>query len=418
MSTRLLKKIQRIIREEGFEALVRKAGQRLLMDLGLAPRGTKSSIDFLRTVDLPSQPSNRGSLSAPLRSDGKMVINWLMPDAGRGSGGHTTIMRMVKHLESFGHQNRIYLTGAGYMGDPRHHTPEEAKKFFDTAFFPTNAEFYLHLKDVRDCDALIATAWWNAYQITQINNCRRRFYFVQDFEPFFYPVDTNYLLAERSYQLGHYHITIGSWLSEKLPKEYGARADWYPFAYDREVYSPKSKVVRDGKFRIFFYARPVTPRRCFELGVKGIEIFLESVGMKNVEVVMAGWDLGNYSVPFPYIDRGVVSPQELAEIYRETDVAMVFSATNPSLIPFEVAGSERVVMDLDLPNVRSVLTHKENAYLVTPLPKAVADGLLDLYRHPELRTTLAKSAYESVENLSWEDSAKKLEAILLRELFP
>ncbi len=417
MNTRwIAQRAWRMAREEGVRALTRKVAHRLRIALGLARGSPDPSLEFVRTIRIPGTGNGRGVLRGPVQDDDRLVINWLMPDGGIGSGGHMNIVRMIKHLETFGHRNRVYLTGAGYAGVPRHRSAAAAKRYFDRHFQATEAEFWLGVDDVRDCDALVATAWWTAYEACRIPNCRRRFYFVQDYEPYFYPVDTNYFLALNSYRLGHYHVTLGRWLAEKLSRELDVDADWFPFAYDEQLYQPAPPRPRDGTYRIFFYARPVTPRRCFELGITGIQTFRERISEDRVEVALAGWDVSGHRIPFRYTNHGVVSPAALAELYRWCDVAIVFSGTNPSLTLFEVAGCRRVIMDLDLPNVRSLLTHGENSYLVTPLPQAVADGLDHLYRHPELRETLAANAYESVRGLSWQGSARKFEVILKDQL--
>ena len=42
-------------------------------------------------------------------------------------------------------------------------------------------------------------------------------YFVQDFEPLFYPMGSDYLLAENTYRKGLYHITTGAWCEGTAP---------------------------------------------------------------------------------------------------------------------------------------------------------------------------------------------------------
>lgn len=43
------------------------------------------------------------------------------------------------------------------------------------------------------------------------------------------------------------------------------KADSFSFSYDKGLYTVKQK--QDKIKRVFFYARPVTPRRDFELGL-------------------------------------------------------------------------------------------------------------------------------------------------------
>ena len=41
-----------------------------------------------------------------------MDIHWIIPDFGRGAGGHMTIFRMVEFLEQFGHRQTIWIQNA------------------------------------------------------------------------------------------------------------------------------------------------------------------------------------------------------------------------------------------------------------------------------------------------------------------
>ena len=68
--------------------------------------------------------------------------------------------------------------------------------------------------------------------------------------------------------MGFRGITAGDWLKDVMRNDYGMTADSFLFSYDDKIYKPKEKT--DDKPRVFFYARPVTPRRDFELGMLAI----------------------------------------------------------------------------------------------------------------------------------------------------
>ena len=78
-------------------------------------------------------------------------------------------------------------------------------------------------------------------------------------EPFFTPVGTESVLAESTYRFGFCGLTAGTWLAEKLSKDFGMECHSYNLAVDTKVYFPKSMEKRK---KIVFYARPATPRFC------------------------------------------------------------------------------------------------------------------------------------------------------------
>ena len=144
----------------------------------------------------------------------KIIINWIIPEVGSGSGGHWVIFTMVRFLEKFGHHNRIYL-----FGKTKHGSSEELKNFIGESFYKLKAEVYNNIDDVKDSDALIATSWPTAYPVRAIQNTKRKFYFVQDFEPWFYPMGSEYKLAENTYKFGFVGICAGPWLAKTVKRK-------------------------------------------------------------------------------------------------------------------------------------------------------------------------------------------------------
>jgi len=91
------------------------------------------------TLDYSRPAVDKKTLDERFRSGNKdkMAINWIIPDMGVGSGGHTTIFRTIKHLEDFGHKNRIYV-----FGGTKHGSNKKLKKFINENFFNLEAEIF------------------------------------------------------------------------------------------------------------------------------------------------------------------------------------------------------------------------------------------------------------------------------------
>ncbi|MGV2131134.1 hypothetical protein ACQZ4P_01060 [Agrobacterium vitis] len=75
---------------------------------------------------------------------------------------------------------------------------------------------------------------------------------------------------------------------------------------------------------------------------------LDILRKRNVdfEVDFFGWPLGKLNFDFPYRDLRILKSQQLAELYREATVGVVFSATNHSLVNKEMMACGLPVMDL------------------------------------------------------------------------
>lgn len=68
-----------------------------------------------------------------------------------------------------------------------------------------------------------------------------KFYFVQDYEPFFFPHGSYYELAKNTYKFGFRGITAGDWIKDKLIADFGMKADSFGFSYDKDMYVPLKK---------------------------------------------------------------------------------------------------------------------------------------------------------------------------------
>lgn len=382
------------------------------------------------TLDFSRPPIDKRALDERFRSENKdrLVINWVVPDMGVGSGGHTTIFRMIKHLESFGHKNRIYI-----FGGTKHGSNQKLKKFINENFFELEAEIFNSLENIKDSDALVATSWQTAYPVRNIQNTRKKFYFVQDFEPWFYPMNSEYLLAENTYKFGFYGICAGPWLAKTVSENYGMGADFFDLAFDPKIYHPREKIEslklesRDEhnskrtvtleaakKPRVVCYARPVTPRRCFELLIQALrELYIRGI---DFDLSLVGWDMSPYIIPFEFRNLRILTHEGLAKLYSWADIGVVFSPTNYSLLPHEMMACKLPVLELKRETTEIVFKDGDNITLADPNPMAIADKLEWMLNNSEKRKQIAENAYQYVQQFSWEKSGRKVEEILKREL--
>jgi len=81
---------------------------------------------------------------------------------------------------------------------------------------------------------------------------------------------------------------------------------------------------------------------------------------------------------------------------------------------FEYMAAEVPILATDLPSIREVLRHGENAWLVPPSdPKALAEGIRNLLENPDLAERLAQQARKDVRQYTW----KRRAAVILQHVF-
>ena len=334
------------------------------------------------------------------------IINWVIPEMGIGSGGHINIFRFVQKLQDMGFKNRVYIFKSNALD-----SDQAFISFIDQYYNldTKNIELHYDVAGMKPAHALIATSWQTAYFVRKFDKVISKFYFVQDFEPYFFAVGSEYTFAENTYKFGLRGITAGDWLKDKLRDEYGMKTESFSFSYDKDVYHALDK--KDDKKRIFFYARPVTPRRAFELGLLALTDIAKKI--PDVEVVFAGWDVSGYKIPFAHKSVGSAKVEELSEIYSQCDMCLILSNTNLSLLPLEVMASNSVAVCTKGPN-STWLVNDENSIMVDFDPIAISDTLCYYLQNREELARIRKRGLEFALATSWDDEAKKVRDAILR----
>ena len=327
-----------------------------------------------------------------------IVLNWIVPELGIGSGGHTNIFRFIKMLADRGVLSRVYIYNPCCV-----HSVSDLTDFVEKYYGvkSSNITFGVDINEMKFAHGVIATSWQTAYYVNNFDNCLKKFYFVQDFEPYFYAQGSEYIFAENTYKFGFYGITAGMWLKNKLHDEYGMETTGYYFSYDKKTYYKEEK--RDNKKRVFFYFRPTTERRAIELGIISLTILKKK--LPSLEICFAGSDDVNYDIPFDFRNLGIITPKELGRTYSQCDLCFVLSATNLSLLPLEIMASNSVVVSNSGPN-NDWLLNNNNSIIVENNPVAIAEKMYFYLTHENELEKLRNNGLLFARNTNWVTSGE------------
>jgi glycosyltransferase involved in cell wall biosynthesis len=242
------------------------------------------------------------------------------------------------------------------------------------------------------------------------DQCRgKRFYLVQDFEPWFYPLGARNVLADHTYRMGFHAITAGRFLAAKLKAEYGMAADAFEFGSDSAYHLMDGASVRDG---IVFYARPEpwAARRGFDLGIMALQLFAGR--HPDIRIHFYGTRIGK--LPFAFKNHGLLRPSELNSIYNRCFAGLSLSMTNVSLVPHEMLAAGCIPVVNEAEHNRIVLDNPHVRY-ACPTPHALADMLSEVVATKDF-AALATAASASVSSASWEDAGLVVERSIRRAL--
>jgi glycosyltransferase involved in cell wall biosynthesis len=339
--------------------------------------------------------ANGWILPAPLPAEpgAPLKIAWVADSPGPGSGGHTTMFRLMSALERAGHRCILYVRDEHGWALEQH---EQRVR----SWWPwIEAEVRDVADGIEDAHAIFATGWESAYPILASPARGARLYLVQDFEPSFYPAGSKSLLAEATYRFGFHGVTAGRWLAELLEREYGMTAEHFDFGRD-PTYAIDGSIGPEERTGVCFYSRPGTPRRAYELAVLALDMFAER--HPEVDIHLYGGE--GKRLPFAATNHGLQTPRQLNDLYNRCVAGLVLSATNVSLVPHEMLATGCIPVVNDAEHNRVVLDNSHVAY-APATPFDLARALCELVERPFAdRRAASEAAAASVAGASWDDA--------------
>lgn len=313
-----------------------------------------------------------------------------------GSGGHTTLFRMISACEHAGHRTRLLIY------DPFRGSPDVAHAHLREGWPEVRAGISSLDDGYSGADLVVTSAWQTAHATMQRAQTDRQparlAYFIQDFEPFFAPRGFVAALAESSYRLGLHPIALGQMVARHLRTQCDLEPDVIDFGCDLATYRQPS---RDDRYGVVFYARPSAARRGYGLAVEALRIVAE----QRPDIPIYGY--GQEQAPhlsFPMTWHGRLSPSELASLYGRSVCGLALSFTNISLVAGEMAAAGCVPIINDSPDARADLPN-EAAEWAPPTPRALAARIIATHDGGRLSRDRSERSVAAMTR-TWEDASR------------
>jgi glycosyltransferase involved in cell wall biosynthesis len=335
------------------------------------------------------------------------VCNWYLPPFDNPFyGGVMTILRLADSLyREHGIQQRFLICGGSDASEIRAHLQRSfpSLSHADVKVLSTGEA----ISHIPPSDYSIATLWTTAYVLLGVQNTGYKFYLIQDFEPAFYPAGSTYAQAELTYRFGFYGICNTQTLKDIYERDYGGCAVVLQPSVDANVFYPSSERQSSPK-RLFYYARPGTPRNGFELAAAALARVKRKYG-NALDIVCGGtaWRPREYGLRRLVRSVGLLPYAATADLYRSCHVGCVMMMTkHPSYLPFELmACGTTVVANFNDAN-SWLLRDGETCLLSPPSASCLASTLsYALDHHEELAPLRQKAADYVLHSLdSWDVS--------------
>lgn len=279
----------------------------------------------------------RGISSSLIESDSNIItdIAVILPDISGPSGGHRKIFTVCKALIEAGYSVKLYFYSV--------RSPKAIKRDIERYFGALEAQVSCFTGEIEARKLAICTQWKTAYDFRTIDFSGKRLYFVQDFEPMFHGVGSDYMRAFVSYRLDCEIICYGKWVAAQLEDQLGVTAAAISFTMDHETYFPPVPQP-DRDIDVLVFARPSQDRRCLGLIVEG----LVALKQRRPDVRIAFFGEDEYAdYGFEFTNLGSFSDiRELAKLYHRTKVGICYSPTNPSQLGYEMLACGACLIDV------------------------------------------------------------------------
>lgn len=388
-----------VLVDEGPRALAQRVARAAYSRLDAA-----SFDEPLRDVDIADSTLLNLALpqARPSRSQ-RLRIGWVTQPPAAGSGGHTTLFRMVQAVEEAGHECVLFLYDR-YGGEVSGH-----ERVIRQWWPNIRAEVRGAADGITSMDACVASSWDSAHILAaRGTDPMRRLYFIQDYEPYFYPHGSMYALAEDSYRFGFRCIALGEMVAQLLRQEVGIKPEVTQFGCDTSVYRLLADRPRNG---VVLYARPGVPRRGYWLATLALQQFHRL--HPDVAIHIYGERVADLS--FPATQHGRLPPQELNELYNSSIAGLAMSFTNISLVAEEMLAAGTIPVVNDSVHSRADLTNEWVAW-ATPTPQGIAAALSAAVSSADIAGS-ARGAARSVRQFGWKKAQADVLSIIEDEVY-
>jgi glycosyltransferase involved in cell wall biosynthesis len=271
------------------------------------------------------------------------------------------------------------------------------------------------VEDLPPSDIAICTFWASAYFLIRFNQTKRKYFFIQDYEPLFYEAGSVSALAESTYRFGFEGIVNTPGLLRAINQRHGLQGISFTPAIDPTYYYPP-KEKNNKRIRIFFYARPNNPRNAFNLGIIIIKTLIEKYG-DDIEIVTAGadWKEKRFDLRGCITNLGLLkSLKEVGDLYRSCDIGFVYMLSkHPSYQPFEFMATGVATVTNNNEDNLWFLKDGTNCLVAEPSPAAMAEKIGWLIEDAKLRDKIQHGGLDTVStdwqkqvDLVWNDVSK------------
>lgn len=344
-------------------------------------------------------------LRRPVRDTIRRVVWFIPPFASGSTGGPNTILRFADYLKRQGLEMIFAVSippDPGWIQNMESIIAETFPNLKGSAVYGTGGG----LDQLPDADIAFATLWTTAYELLKYNRVGRKYYFMQDYEPLFYPAGSISAMTEATYRMGFFAVANTSSLKTYFER-WGGEAYYFTPSVDSQVFYPPTVEKDENRYSVFFYGRPNPERNGFELGAQALKIVKAKLG-DRVDIYTAGshWNPAEFGLEGIVRNLGFLPYRATGVLYRKSHLGLAMMMTpHPSYIPQQLMASGSLVVANKNPGTEWLLKDRKNSLVAETTASCLAEAILEGLLNRPLRENIVHEAIQDVKRSldRWDD---------------
>lgn len=359
---------------------------------------TFNSYKVLQEVDLEKKIENHSPSQVK-------TIAFIIPGIKAFSGGHTSILRLGTYMVSFGY-HVSYITYDQSTADYMRENARKNLNYFKGEIIARNDIGSIY-------DIGIGTDFLSCYHL---NVWQKKFkykmYFVQDFEPAFFPEGDMYFLALNTYKMGLHIISLGEWNQKRIKEKCEtAKIDTISFPFEPKQYNMCHKPIMFKKKIVFAIFFKLEEKRAPILILQSLKLLEKTLYNNGYETEFLFFGMDN-KIKMPFGKNiGKLNHEELMNLYRNVDFGVVASYTNVSLVPYEMTTQGLPVIEFKDGSAIQFFGD-DSLIMVESYPKDFVDKVMYWIEHHEVLTIRVEEAQKIIQMKTWENTSLEFKHII------
>lgn len=267
--------------------------------------------------------------------------------------------------------------------------------------------FSLNKRHMPCTDYYVATAIRTSFYLKEYNiPNENKLYLIQDFE--------NWGLTDQqvfdTYRFGLKNIVISNWLREKVEQS-GAKCTLIRNGFDFNYFKLSNSIDFRSPYIVSMLYHNDERKGC-KYGIEALYIVKEKY--PQLKALFFGFPKRPSHLP-DWIEYNRLPDKETHNrIYNTSSIYLAPSLQEGwGLTVGEAMICGNAIVCTNTLGFQEMVTEgKEGLIVPTKDNKALADAIIKLIKHPELRISMAKNAVNTISKFSWDDSFKLFESIL------